>query len=89
MNYLETYRDPAKTSAIGQVLCYLPFTHPYNYNILLPYGPRHEKPVFGGLRTTKAQTSLRIRTVWSVPLLFAYWKVSFLDLLQAKFHISS
>ena len=33
------------------------------------------KPVFGGLRTTKAQTSLRIRAVWSAPLLFAlFWK---------------
>ena len=29
------------------------------------------KPVFGGLRTPKAQTSLRIRAVWSAPLLFA------------------
>ena len=47
------------------------------------------KPVFGGLRTTKAQTSLRIRAVWSAPLLFAYWKVSYLDLLQAKFQFSS
>ena len=43
------------------------------------------KPVFGGLWTTKAQTSLRIRAAWSVPLLFANWKVSYLDLLQAKF----
>ena len=43
------------------------------------------KPVFGGLRTTQAQISLRIRAVWSAPLLFAYRKVSYLDLLQAKF----
>ena len=27
------------------------------------------------LRTTKSQTSLRIRTVWSAPLLLAVWKV--------------
>ena len=27
------------------------------------------------LRTTKAQTSLPIRAVWSAPLLFAFWKV--------------
>ena len=47
------------------------------------------KPVFGGLRTTQAQTSLRIRAVWSAPLFFAYWKVSYLDLLQAKFQFSS
>ena len=35
------------------------------------------KPVFVlGLRTTKAQTSLRIRADWSAHLLFAFWKVS-------------
>ena len=27
------------------------------------FGPRREKAVFGGLRTAKAQTSLRIRAV--------------------------
>ena len=43
------------------------------------------KPVSGGLRTTKAQTSLRIRTDWSAPLLFSYWKISYLNLLQVKF----
>ena len=37
-------------------------------------GPKARKPVFRGLRTTKAQTSLLIRAVWSAPLLFAYWK---------------
>ena len=47
------------------------------------------KPVFGDLGTTKAQTSLRICAVWSAPLLFAYWKVSYLDLLQTKFQFSS
>ena len=47
------------------------------------------KLVFGGLQTTQAQTSLRIRAVWSAPLLFAYWKVSYLDLLHAKFQFSS
>ena len=31
---------------------------------------RAKKPVFGGLQTTQAQTSLYIRAVWSVPLLF-------------------
>ena len=29
------------------------------------------KPVLGSLRTTNAQTSLRIRAVWSAPLSFA------------------
>ena len=33
--------------------------------------PRHEKPGFCHMRTTKAHISLRIRTVWSAPLLFA------------------
>ena len=49
------------------------------------------KPIFGGLQTTKAQTSLRIRAVWSAPLLFAYYKVSYMyiDLLRAKFQFSS
>ena len=44
------------------------------------------KPVFGGLWTTKAQTSLHIRAVWSVPLSFVYSKVSYLDLLRTIFH---
>ena len=48
-------------------------------------GLEARKPVFSGLRTTKAQTSLRIRAVWSAPLLFAYWKESYLNLLQAEF----
>ena len=47
------------------------------------------KPVLGGLRITQAQTSLRIRAVWSEPLLFTYWKVSYQNLLQAKFHYSN
>ena len=38
------------------------------------------KPVFGGLQTTKAQTILRVRAVWSAPLLFANYKVSNIDL---------
>ena len=45
------------------------------------------KPVFMGLWTTKAQTSLHICTVWSVPLIFVYWKVTYLDWLQANFFI--
>ena len=47
------------------------------------------KPVFGGLPTIKVQTSLRICAVRSAPLFFAYWKVLYLDLLQANFHFSS
>ena len=45
--------------------------------------------LFGALRTTKTQTSLRICAVWSAPLLFAYCKVSYIDLLHAKFQFSS
>ena len=44
-------------------------------------GPRREKTCLWGLRQTKAQTSLRIHTDWSVPLLFIFWKVSYLILL--------
>ena len=47
------------------------------------------KPVFGDLRTAKAQTRLRIRADLSEPLLFAYWKVLYLNLLQASFQYSS
>ena len=39
--------------------------------LLLEYEPRHEKTCFSPTRTTKVQISLRIRTVWSAPLLFA------------------
>ena len=41
------------------------------------------------LRTTKAQTSLPSCAIWSAPLLFALWKVSYQNLLQAKFQYSS
>ena len=46
------------------------------------------KPVFRDLQTTQAQTSLRIRAVWSAPLLFVLWKVSYVNLLQVKFEFS-
>ena len=47
------------------------------------------KPVFGGLQTTKVQTSLRMRAVWSVPLLFALRNVPYVYFLQVKFQFSS
>ena len=56
-----------------------------SYNL----GLNARKPVFGGLPTTQAQTSLRIRADWSVPLLFAFLKVWYLNLQQAKFQLSS
>ena len=34
------------------------------------YKPGHDKTCLCPMRTTKAQISLRIRAVWSVPLLF-------------------
>ena len=37
--------------------------------------PWRKKACLQCLRTTKAQTSLHIRAVWSVHLLFTYWKV--------------
>ena len=47
------------------------------------------KSVFGGLPTTKAQTSLCIRAVLSAPLVFIYWRAAYLGLLRAKFQFSS
>ena len=64
-------------------------------NLLNKMGKRDQmglnvrKPVFGGLRTTQAQTSLCIGSALSVPLLFAITKVSNVNLLQAKFRFSS
>ena len=39
------------------------------------FEPRHEKTCFMPMQTTKAQISLRIRAVWSAPLLLAAWIV--------------
>ena len=69
----------------GTIVTEIRYTIDIQYQMGLDAG----KPVFGGLRTTKAQTSLRIRAVWSAPLFFAYWKVSYLDLLRPKFQFSS
>ena len=49
-------------------------------------GRNARKPVFGGLGTTQAQTSLRICTVWLAPLSFAFWKVSYVNLLRWNFN---
>ena len=45
-----TSPDPDQTNRKGTSIPYI-------------FGPRRENPVFGGLRTTQAQTSLRIRAV--------------------------
>ena len=42
------------------------------------------KTVFGGLRTTQAQTSLSITSVWSAPLFLAFWKVPYVNLLRVS-----
>ena len=41
-----------------------------------------ENLAFWGLWTTPAQISLCISTVWSAPLLFTFWKVLHVNLLQ-------
>ena len=51
-------------------------------------GLNARKPVFGGLGTTKVQTSLRFAQSDQRPLLFTYLKVSYLTLLQVKFQFS-
>ena len=43
--------------------------------VSLQMGAASGKFVFGGLQTTKSQTSLCLRTVWSAPLLFTSWKL--------------
>ena len=51
--------------------------------------PPHEKTCLCHMRTTKAQISLRICSVWSAPLLFAAWIVYYLQFLYPKFEASS
>ena len=45
-------------------------------------GLNARKPVLWGLPTIQAQTGLHIGAVWSAPLLFALWKVSYVNLPQ-------
>ena len=49
-------------------------------------GLKVRNPVFGGLRATKVQTACTVRTA---PLLFTFWKVSYLNLLPAKVQFSN
>ena len=65
-------------------LCYLCVNRFHSY-----MGRDARKPVFMGLRITQAQTSLHIRAVWSAPSLFAFWKISYVNLLPVKFEFSS
>ena len=59
--------------------------------MLIIVRPRREKTCLRWFAITKAQTSLRIRAVWSAPLLFAYcnWQVSYLYFSPAKIQFSS
>ena len=47
------------------------------------------KPVFGGVVNNKGADQPAHPRGLSAPLLLAYWKVSYLDLLGAKFQFSS
>ena len=48
------------------------------------------KPVLGGLRTTQAQNlSSGGGGLRTAPLLFTFWKVSYVNLLQVKFQFSN
>ena len=65
------------------------FILPHNHIIYQQHmGLDARKAVFGDEQTTKAQTSVRIRAVWWAPLLFAFEKVSYVNLLQVKFQCS-
>ena len=68
-----------------------PFYHHHHYFLFYFFRgeSRREKTCLRGFATTQAQTSLHIRAVWPAPLLFAYWKVTCVYLLQAKFQFSS
>ena len=61
----------------------------YIPDAMLHMGLDTRKPVFGGVRTTKAQASLRIHAGLSAPLLFANQKVPYQDLPHMKFQFSS
>ena len=61
----------------------------YNVEATVKWASTRENLSSEGCEQQKAQTSLRFRAVWSVPLFFAFWKVSLPNLPQAKFQLSS
>ena len=72
-------------SSENEIQNYLEILTPWYIQWTIPsllYGPQRLSS--GGLWTTQAQTSLHICTVWSTPLLFTFWKVLYVNLLQAK-----
>ena len=84
-----TFPLPTSQHPIPPTLYPLCTWRPLILQALIVMGLDVRKPVFGGLRTTQAQTRLRIRAVWSAPLLFVFWKVSYIYLLHMKFQFSS
>ena len=56
---------------------------------LIIWAATQENLSSGGLRTTQAQISLRMSADWSAPVLSAFWKVSYVTLVQVKFQFSS
>ena len=64
-------------------------SHSIMIPVLLYMGLDARNPIFKGVWTARAQTSLCVYAVWSAPLFFAYWTVSYLELLWAKFKFSS
>ena len=70
----QQWRRPACASAQSdQRPCYIRFLESIMASILRRKIQYHK--TISCMRTTKAQTSLRIRAVWSAHLLFAFWKV--------------
>ena len=55
------------------------------FNNMCYLGPDARKPVFGVMRTTTAQTSLRIRADWSAPLYSLFGKYHLLTCYERNF----
>ena len=70
---LEEWRiEPATLGLQGQHSNHWTLAAPHEALVhWIPYEPLHEKTCLCYMWTTKAQISLRIRAVWSAPLLFA------------------
>ena len=72
--------------------CFMPIFFLVSNNVMFAFYMKYymclgvRKPVFVVLRTTRVQTSLRIRTVWSAPFLFTDWKIWYVNLLWASFN---
>ena len=69
--FVFTLEDTAGEDVYNRQASYVKVTDYYNPGEFIIIEPRHEKPCLCHMRTTKGQISLRIRAVWSAPLLFA------------------